>query len=165
MLAAKMVAPIVRLVFIHKRFVADGATGRDLLFVAGWMARFCCVHIEAIFGYGLVAEGAAKVFGVPVRVERAEIVAENRLGAAFTDPCDCHKLCLIRLWLHNILTSSTRSNQYSCKKCTFLALVSIACVDIHSLPQRARSPQRNAKSKCVSLRQNSRRYPYIVFTL
>src|SRR6478609_326536 len=127
MLAAKMVTPIVRLVFTHKRFVADGATGCDPLFVAGWMARFCCVHIEALFGYGLVAEGAAKVFGVPVRVERAEIGAENRLGAAFTDPCDCHKLCLIRCdssskatstyrsWLHNILTSSTRSNQYSCK--------------------------------------------------
>ena len=92
-----MVAPIVRLVFTHKRFLADGATGCDLRFVTGWMARFCSVQIEALFGYGLVAERAAKVFGVPVRVERAEIVAENWLGAAFTNPCACHKLCLLRL--------------------------------------------------------------------
>lgn len=92
-----MVAPIVRLVFTHQRFVADGATGRDLRFVAGWMTRFCGVQIKAFFGYGLVAERTAKVFGVPVHVERAEIVAENRLGAVFTDPCTCHKLCLIGL--------------------------------------------------------------------
>lgn len=96
-----MVAPIVGLVFTHQRFVADGATRCDLCFVAGWMARFCSVQIKALFGYGLVAERAAKVFGVPVRVERAEIVAENRLGAVFTDPCACHKLCLLRLWLRD----------------------------------------------------------------
>lgn len=96
-----MVAPVVRLVFTHKRFLADSTTGCDLRFVAGGMARFCCVEIKASFGYGLVAERAAKVFGVPVRVERAETVAENRLGAAFTDPCDGHKLGLLRLWLYN----------------------------------------------------------------
>ena len=83
-----MVAPIVRLVFTHKRFVADDATGCDLLFVAGRMARFFCVHIEARFGYGVVADGATKMFRVPVGVERAEMLVENRLGAAFTDPGD-----------------------------------------------------------------------------
>lgn len=91
MLAAKMVAPIIRLVFTHQRFLTDGAARCDLRFVAGWMARFCGMKIEAIAGYGLLAERAAKVFGVPVGVERAEIGAENGLGAAFTDPWACHQ--------------------------------------------------------------------------
>jgi len=66
--AAKAITPIVELMFTHERFIADCTTGREVVFVTVLVARLCSVHIEAGIGDGLVTDGAAKMFRVPVSV-------------------------------------------------------------------------------------------------
>ena len=90
--AAKMVAPVIRLVLTRKCLVADGAGGRNGAFVAGGMTRFFGIHIEALIGNGLVTDDAAKMVWVPVGVERIERGPVNRLGTAFADASNCHEL-------------------------------------------------------------------------
>ena len=68
MVAAKWFAPIVDLVLPREWCVADGAARGDAVFVASWVKRPFFVNVKAPIGDRLVAEGAAKMFGMPVGV-------------------------------------------------------------------------------------------------
>ena len=92
MVAAKALPPLVDLMFTSERFVADGATGRKVIFVAALVARLGVVYVEAGFGNGLVTDRTAKMFWMPISVERVEIVTLNRLGTAFAEPREWHRV-------------------------------------------------------------------------
>jgi hypothetical protein len=85
MAAAKWFPPIVYLVLSREWAVANGAARGDAVFVAGWVKRPFFVQIKTSIGDRLMAEGAAKMFGMPVGVQSGQVTAVNGLAAAFAD--------------------------------------------------------------------------------
>ena len=126
-----MVAPFITLMFTCKCFVADRTARREIVFVARRMVWCCFVNEEVLFGNRLVTEGATKMFGMPVGVERVEMVAENRLGAALTNPCDCHKLGWVRAFGHVHREQGSENQQvdvlyYNAGRTQLMAITAIA---------------------------------------
>ena len=77
MAAAIAFAPIVDMVLSCQWFVAQCATRGDVVFVAGGVKRPFFIHIKLPICNRLLASGATKMLGMPVRVEGSEKTAVN----------------------------------------------------------------------------------------
>ena len=85
MVDAKFIAPIVELVAASERFCAIGAALRQRVFITCDMAWLVLVGVKAGIFNRLVANGAAKMFWMPVATQRLQIAATNRFLTRFAD--------------------------------------------------------------------------------
>ena len=77
MIKAIPFVPIVDLMFACQCFVAQCAVGGDVVFVAGGVIRPFSINIETRIRDRLLAEGAAKMFRMPISIKSREKVATD----------------------------------------------------------------------------------------